>query len=57
MNLLAVAIQGNHVIGIDVNPFKANEINLGKSLFLDSGLNIYMAEAVAQKRLFTTTNP
>lgn len=51
------AKEGHTVIAVDVNPTKVGIINDGRSPIVEPGIAEVIAEAVAEGRLFATTDP
>ena len=52
-----LASEGHQVIGVDINPDKVKEINLGKSPLLEKGLKELIAKGVAEGNLRATSDP
>jgi GDP-mannose 6-dehydrogenase len=52
-----LASEGHSIIGVDVNPDKVKEINLGKSPLLEKGLEELIAKSVSEGNLRATLNP
>src|SRR5204863_180506 len=52
----ALAADGHHVVGVDVNPDKVAAVNTGHSPIVEPGLNELLAQAVAEGRLRATTD-
>jgi GDP-mannose 6-dehydrogenase len=52
-----LAKEGHTVIGVDINPDKVKEINLGKSPLLEKGLEELIAKGVEKGNLRATTDP
>ncbi len=48
---------GHRVIGVDMNPVKAEMINAGQSPIIEQGLSEIIADAVQNGRLSATTDP
>ncbi|GAH69621.1 unnamed protein product, partial [marine sediment metagenome] len=52
-----LAKEGHTVMGVDINPDKVKEINLGKSPLLEKGLEELIAKGVAEGNLRATSDP
>lgn len=51
-----LAARGHHVIGVDLDPAKAELMRLGKPSFVEPGLEELLADGVAQQRLTASTD-
>jgi GDP-mannose 6-dehydrogenase len=50
------AADGHHVVGVDVNPDKVATVNAGRCPIIEPGLDVLLANAVAEGRLRATTD-
>jgi GDP-mannose 6-dehydrogenase len=50
------AADGHHVVGVDVNPDKVATVNAGRCPIIEPGLDVLLANGVAEGRLRATTD-
>ena len=51
-----LARDGHHVIGVDINPLKVESIRAGRSPIIEPGLDVLIADGVADGRLVATAD-